>query len=222
MTARALLIPVTYPVTSFAATLVAGLVVSLVASLALPVGAARAQSTATAPATAPTTSPATAHGFAFTSITGAPLPLDSFEGRAILVVNTASRCGYTPQYADLQAVWERYRERGLVVLGVPSNDFGGQEPGSEAEIKQFCEVNFDVDFPMTAKVKVRGEDAHPFYRWAAADLGADAAPRWNFHKYLVAPDGRLVAWFPTPTSPTSAEVTRAIESHLPEPAASGS
>jgi glutathione peroxidase len=218
MKARALLVPVT----SFAASLVASLVVSLVAGLALPAGAARAQSTTTSPATAPTTVPTTAHGFAFTSITGAPLPLDSFEGRAILVVNTASRCGYTPQYADLQAVWERYRERGLVVLGVPSNDFGGQEPGSEAEIKQFCEVNFDVDFPMTAKVKVRGEDAHPFYRWAAADLGADAAPRWNFHKYLVAPDGRLVAWFPTPTSPTSAEVTRAIESHLPEPAASGS
>jgi len=174
--------------------------------LALPLGPAQAQSGATA------------HGFQFTAIEGTPLALEAFKGKAILVVNTASRCGYTPQYADLQTLWERYRERGLVVLGVPSNDFGGQEPGSEAEIKQFCEVNFNVDFPMTGKVRVTGDEAHPFYRWAAAELGADASPRWNFHKYLIAPDGRLVGWFPTPTSPTSEEVIRAIEFQLPAPA----
>lgn len=163
----------------------------------------------------------TAHDFAFTSIAGGPLPLESFEGRAVLVVNTASRCGYTPQYADLQSVWERYRDRGLVVLGVPSNDFGGQEPGTEAEIKEFCEVNFNVNFPMTSKVQVTGDGAHPFYGWAAAELGPDATPRWNFHKYLIAPDGRLVGWFPTPTSPTADEVTQAIESHLPKDGGAG-
>ena len=155
-----------------------------------------------------------AHDFAFTSIEGQPLPLAQFEGKVVLVVNTASRCGYTPQYSDLQAVWTRYRERGLVVLGVPSNDFGGQEPGSESEIKTFCEVNFDIDFPMTAKVHVKGEEAHPFYKWAADRAGSDGTPRWNFHKYLLGPQGQLVGWFSTPTAPTSNEVTRTIEAQL--------
>ncbi|MDH3594913.1 MAG: glutathione peroxidase [Rhodospirillales bacterium] len=159
---------------------------------------------------------ATAYHFGFTSIEGEALPLESFKGKAVLVVNTASRCGFTHQYADLQTVWERYRDRGLVVLGVPSNDFGAQEPGTEAEIKQFCEVNFDVDFPMTTKVHVKGDGAHPFYSWAARELGAMAKPRWNFHKYLIAPDGRLVDWFATTTSPTSTKVMRTIEEHLPE------
>lgn len=157
----------------------------------------------------------TAHDFVFTSIDGAPLPLAAFAGRAVLVVNTASFCGFTPQYADLQATYDVYRDRGLVVLGVPSNDFGGQEPGSNAEIKEFCEVNFDIDFPLTEKVAVTGETAHPFYRWAVERLGADARPRWNFHKYLVAPDGRIVDWFSTSTSPRSSRVRRSIEAHLP-------
>lgn len=156
-----------------------------------------------------------AHGFEFTSIEGEPLPLETFKGKAVLIVNTASLCGFTHQYADLQSVWDRYRDRGLVVLGVPSNDFGSQEPGSEAEIKQFCEVNFNVDFPMTSKVKVKGEDIHPFYKWAKQELGAMSQPRWNFHKYLIAPDGRLVDWFATTTSPTADKVTRSIEAHLP-------
>ncbi|MEO3428200.1 glutathione peroxidase [Pelagibius sp. CAU 1746] len=157
---------------------------------------------------------ASAHDFAFTSIEGQPLPLSQFKGKVVLLVNTASRCGFTPQYEGLQAVWERYRDRGLVVLGVPSNDFGGQEPGSEAEIKQFCEVNFSVDFPLTSKEQVVGEAAHPFYRWAAAQLGFAAKPRWNFHKYLIGPDGALVDWFATTTKPTAAKVTKAIEAQL--------
>jgi glutathione peroxidase len=165
-------------------------------------------------AAGPATAGESAHDFAFTSIEGEPLPLTSFEGKALLVVNTASLCGYTPQYAGLQQVWERYRGRGLVVLGVPSNDFGGQEPGSEAEIKEFCEVNFDIDFPLTEKEHVVGPEAHPFYPWAAEQLGAAAAPRWNFHKYIVARDGRLVAWFPTATEPTAPEVAEAIEAAL--------
>jgi glutathione peroxidase len=157
----------------------------------------------------------TAHDFSFTTIDGGPLPLSDFKGKAVLVVNTASECGYTPQYKDLQAVWERYRDRGLVVLGVPSNDFGGQEPGTEAEIKRFCERQYAVDFPLTAKVQVAGGEAHPFYQWAAAVVGEAAAPRWNFHKYLVGPDGELAAWFPTKTSPTAKDVTAAIEAALP-------
>ena len=157
-----------------------------------------------------------AHAFAFTSIEGEALPLSRYRGKTVLLVNTASRCGFTHQYADLQALWQRYRERGLIVLGVPSNDFGGQEPGSEAEIKEFCEVNFSVDFPLTEKARVKGAEAHPFYRWARETLGAEAAPRWNFHKYLIGPEGRLLAWFPSRTSPNAEEVTRAVEAALGE------
>lgn len=159
----------------------------------------------------------TAHDFTFTAIEGGELPLSQYAGKAVLVVNTASFCGFTHQYSDLQAVWEKYRDRGLVVLGVPSNDFGSQEPGSETEIKRFCEVNFSVDFPLTEKEVVKGDGAHPFYVWARQALGAKAAPRWNFHKYLVGPDGKLVAWFPTAVSPSSQRVTRAIEAQLSKP-----
>ena len=162
-----------------------------------------------------------AFGFSFTGITGEPVPMAQFAGKVVLVVNTASQCGFTQQYADLQRVWQTYRDRGLVVLGVPSNDFGGQEPGTEAEIKAFCEVNFDVDFPLTAKEHVKGASAHPFYRWAADQVGALATPKWNFHKYLIAPDGRLVGWFSTVTRPTSQTVTSAIEQHLPKVDARG-
>lgn len=159
---------------------------------------------------------ASAHDFTFTSIDGQPLPLAGFAGKAVLVVNTASRCGFTPQYAGLQELWERYRARGLVVLGVPSNDFGGQEPGDAAEIKQFCTVTFNIDFPMTDKVHVKGDDAHPFYVWAAEQVGALGRPRWNFHKYLVAPDGRLADWFATTTKPSAGRLRRAVEAVLPE------
>ncbi len=175
----------------------------LLALLTLLAGPAMAEERAT-----------TAHDFSFTSIEGESLPLSAYTGKVVLLVNTASRCGFTPQYSDLQAVWSRYRAAGLVVLGVPSNDFGGQEPGSEAEIKQFCEVNFDVDFPLTSKEHVVGEAAHPFYRWAAAELGFAAKPRWNFHKYLIGPDGRLVDWFATTTKPTAPKVINAIEAQL--------
>jgi glutathione peroxidase len=156
-----------------------------------------------------------AHEFTFTSIEGAPLPMAEYAGRAVLVVNTASLCGFTYQYDGLQAVWERYRDRGLVVLGVPSNDFGEQEPSSETEIKTFCEVNFAVDFPLTTKQVVSGEAAHPFFQYAVATLGEDAVPRWNFHKILVDPTGHLVGAWPSRVEPTSAEITGAIEAALP-------
>ena len=155
-----------------------------------------------------------AHDFNFTAIEGDPLPFAQFAGKAVLVVNTASQCGFTPQYAELADLWARYRDKGLVVLAVPSNDFGGQEPGNESEIKEFCEVNYGIDFPMTDKEHVKGADAHPFYKWAASHFGPLSKPRWNFHKYLVAPDGQLAGWFSTMTSPTSDKVVRAIEAQL--------
>ncbi|MDG2033529.1 MAG: glutathione peroxidase [Rhodospirillales bacterium] len=157
-----------------------------------------------------------AHQFSFVAIDGQILPLSQYAGKAVLVVNTASRCGFTRQYADLQNLWERYQDRGLVVLGVPSNDFGAQEPGTEAEINSFCEVNFDVNFPLTEKAIVKGSGAHPFYQWAGDSLGAMSKPRWNFHKYLLTPDGRLADWFSSVTSPKAGRLLRAVEAVLPK------
>lgn len=156
-----------------------------------------------------------AHDFSFVSIEGDPLPLSGFEGKALLLVNTASFCGFTHQYEGLQTLWERYRDQGLVVLGVPSNDFGQQEPGSSEDIKQFCEVNFGIDFPMTERQRVRGDDAHPLYRWIAGRLDKNAAPRWNFHKFLIAPDGRVVSGWPSSTRPDAPKLLAAIEAELP-------
>jgi glutathione peroxidase len=155
----------------------------------------------------------TAHDFTFTSIDGGELPLKVWAGKAVLVVNTASFCGFTPQYRDLEAVWRRYRDRGLVVLGVPSNDFGAQEPGKAAEIKRFCET-YDVSFPLADKQVVVGGGAHPFYRWIAAELGEGAAPRWNFHKYLIAPDGTLAGAWPSGVRPDAPAITREIDALL--------
>tara|TARA_B110000263_G_scaffold250178_1_gene271218 strand:- start:11828 stop:12385 length:558 start_codon:yes stop_codon:yes gene_type:complete len=155
-----------------------------------------------------------AYEFSFKSIDGSQLPIKLFKGRTILVVNTASFCGFTRQYTELQALHNEYKERGLVVLGVPSNSFGKQEPNSESDIKEFCEVNYNIEFPLTSKYPVKGVDAHPFYRWAATELGAIAKPRWNFHKYLISSDGKLVDWFSTPTSPTSKRVRKSIEVQL--------
>jgi glutathione peroxidase len=152
--------------------------------------------------------------FELDSIDGGTLPLAELEGKALLVVNTASLCGFTYQYEQLQAVWEDYREDGLVVLAVPSGDFGGQELESNEAIRDFCEVNFGLDFPMAAKSTVRGPDAHPFFRHVVDVLGPDAAPRWNFHKYLVAPDGALVGSWPSRTEPTDPELRAAIEAVL--------
>jgi len=157
---------------------------------------------------------ADAHDFSFDAIEGGPLPMSKFKGKAVLVVNTASFCGFTPQYDGLQALWQDYQDKGLVVLGVPANNFGAQEPGSDEDIKQFCETNFSVDFPLTSKVSVTGEDAHPFYQWAKDALGADNAPKWNFHKYLVDPNGNLVAAFPSAVKPQSRELTSIVDKAL--------
>ena len=155
-----------------------------------------------------------AYRFEFVALDGGTLPLAAWRGRPVLVVNTASYCGYTPQYRDLEELWRRYREQGLVVLGVPSNDFGQQEPGTAAEIRQFCESSYQVDFPLTEKVRVIGSAAHPFYRWIAATLGEAGTPRWNFHKYLIGPDGQLAGAWPTPVRPLDAAITGEIESAL--------
>jgi glutathione peroxidase len=169
---------------------------------------------ASSPAITAEHGPMSGFDFEFTSIEGEKLPLAQWRGHPVLVVNTASFCGYTPQYQDLEAVWQSYRARGLVVLGVPSNDFGAQEPGSAAEIKQFCEGNYAVDFPLTEKQTVVGKDAHPLFRWIAAELGEAAAPRWNFHKYLIGADGSLAGAWPSKVRPTDAAITGAIETAL--------
>lgn len=155
--------------------------------------------------------------FTFEAIDGSPLPLAQFAGKVLLVVNTASFCGYTPQYEGLQKLHETYEPRGLVVIGVPSNDFGAQEPKAEAEIATFCRGAFGVTFPLTARQVVKGGNAHPFYAWAKGALGEQGAPRWNFHKYLVGRDGKLVASFSTQTEPLDPLLTRAIEQQLQRP-----
>lgn len=158
--------------------------------------------------------PKKAYDFAFQQIAGGELPLKQFEGKVLMVVNTASFCGFTPQYDGLQALYDQYREQGLVVLGVPSNDFGQQEPGSAQEIKEFCEVNFNITFPIAGKEVVSGDLAHPFYQWARSELGFISAPRWNFHKYLVGKDGKLRDWFSSTTEPTSEKVKQAVEAAI--------
>ena len=155
-----------------------------------------------------------AHDFEFTSIDGKPLKLAQLAGKTILVVNTASQCGLTPQYRGLEALWQKYRDRGLVILGVPSNDFGGQEPGSEIEIKDFCSTRYQVTFPMTSKNTVIGPNAHPLYKWVVSEAGEAAAPRWNFHKYLIGAKGELAGTFGSKVAPDDGALTTAIESAL--------
>ncbi|HXF87169.1 MAG TPA: glutathione peroxidase [Xanthobacteraceae bacterium] len=155
----------------------------------------------------------TAFAFSFVGIDGQSIRLANHAGRPILVVNTASQCGYTPQYAGLQKLWERYHSRGLLIIGVPSNDFGNQEPGGPKEILQTASGHYGITFPLAAKVAVRGEHAHPFYKWAS--LQRPGAPRWNFHKFLIGRDGRIVGSFPASVDPLDPELTAAIERELP-------
>jgi glutathione peroxidase len=152
--------------------------------------------------------------FEFKSIEGSSMPLSRFAGHPMLIVNVASQCGFTPQYAELQQLHEKYGGEGLIVLGVPSNDFGAQEPDTEASIQSFCQTRYGVSFPMTQKQAVIGANAHPVYRWIAAQLGEDQAPRWNFHKYLVGRDGELRDAWPSRVAPMSAQVTQAVEEAL--------
>lgn len=163
---------------------------------------------------APTMSRITAYAFAFTGLEGTVIKLAEHAGKPILVVNTASLCGYTPQYAGLQQLWARYQERGLLIIAVPSNDFGGQEPGGTTEIMKTAHGEYGIGFPLAAKAQVKGPSPHPFYKWAAGERPLDT-PRWNFHKYLVGRDGHIAAVFPTDIEPMDARVINAIVKELP-------
>ena len=165
-------------------------------------------------ASAPAMADTTAYDFTLTGIDGKPMPLSQFKGHPVLVVNTASECGYTPQYEELEALWKAYKDKGLVIVGVPSNDFGGQEPGTATEIATFCKVNYGVTFPLTDKLVVKGDKADPFYIWAGEQAGMMGRPKWNFHKYLIGADGRFVDWFSTPTKPMGPKIKAAVEKAL--------
>ena len=188
------------------------------AALVLAVAAA-SQSAPQKPKTPPQPSKANAMSSPdlFEGLMDGQVNLADYRGKVVLVVNTASQCGYTGQYAGLETLWKSRQREGLVIVGVPSNDFGGQEPGSATEIKKFCELNYGVTFPMAAKYPVRGPSAHPFYRNALSILGAKAEPKWNFHKILIGKDGRPVAAFSSAVTPQSAELSQAITSALALP-----
>ena len=147
-----------------------------------------------------------AFGFSALDIDGNLQPLSQYAGKVLLIVNVASQCGFTPQYTGLEALWRQYRDRGLVVLGFPCDQFGHQEPGSEAEIRNFCSLNYDVDFPLFAKVDVNGANAHPLWRWLKEEksglLGIDAI-KWNFSKFLVGRDGEVIARYAPAATPAS-------------------
>jgi glutathione peroxidase len=151
------------------------------------------------------------HEFTMHTIDGQPAPLSAYKGRVMLIVNVASRCGYTPQYSGLQSLYEKYRDRGLVVVGVPANNFGGQEPGTDAEIKEFCTRKYNVSFPMMKKVSVKGSDVTPLYGYLTAGTGD---VKWNFTKFLVGKDGKLVQRFEPGVKPDSTELTAAVEQAL--------
>ena len=136
--------------------------------------------------------------------------LCKYEGKTLLVVNVASRCGYTPQYEDLQSLYDNYKDKNLVVIGVPTNNFK-QEPGSNDQIKDFCETNFGITFPMTEKINVIGSNSHPFYKWAKDDFGISAIPKWNFHKIIIGKNGKVVDTFASFTKPTSKKFIKSIE-----------
>lgn len=164
----------------------------------------------------PKPSDKTAYDFSFETLDGNPLPLSKFKGKVLLVVNTASQCGFTPQYKGLEELYKKYEAKGLVIIGVPSNDFGEQEPGSSAEIKKFCALNYGVTFPMTTKQVVSGDEANPFYKWTYSVLGFGSAPKWNFHKYLIDTNGKVVDYFASTTAPDSPKLVSAIETLLPK------
>jgi glutathione peroxidase len=156
----------------------------------------------------------TAFAFSFSGLDGRDIRLANHAGKPILVVNTASQCGYTPQFTGLQQLWTRYRQRGLLIVGVPSNDFGNQEPGTPSEILKIAADHYGVTFPLAAKVIVSGENAHPFYKWAALERPG-SNPRWNFHKYLVGREGRIIGSFPAAVDPLDERLVGLIEKELP-------
>lgn len=154
-----------------------------------------------------------AYDFKFNSIDGGQINLDNYREKVIVIVNVASRCGFTNQYEDLQDIWSNYKEKDLVVVGIPTNNFR-QEPGSNKEIKDFCETNFNITFPIMSKYDVKGENAHPIYKWAKQNFGSPAVPKWNFHKILINKDGKIIDTFSSLTKPLSNKIIAKIEKHL--------
>jgi len=148
------------------------------------------------------------------NIDGKIINFSEYNDKVILLVNVASKCGFTKQYNNLQTLWETYKDKGLIVLGVPSNQFGEQEPGTNKEIKSFCEINFNITFPLTDKVDVKGEKAHAIYKWANKNYGKSTIPKWNFHKILINREGKIQDTFLSFTDPTSKKVTNEIEKIL--------
>ena len=153
------------------------------------------------------------YDFKIESITGEVIDLNEFQNKVVLITNTASYCGFTKQYSDLQKLWQKYKEEGLIVLGVPSNSFN-QEKSNEKDVKDFCEVNFNINFPMTKITEVKGEDAHEIFKWAKKNYGKSAVPKWNFHKILINKKGKIEDTFASFTNPMSNKVTSKIESLL--------
>jgi glutathione peroxidase len=157
------------------------------------------------------------HEFTMTSIDGQPAPLAAYKGKVVMFVNVASKCGYTPQYTGLQALYDKYKDKGFVIVGVPANNFGGQEPGTNDEIKAFCSRTYNVTFPMTAKVSVKGEDKTPLYQYLtdpASNASTGGEVRWNFTKFLVDKNGKVIARFESKVTPESPELTGAVERAL--------
>ena len=156
----------------------------------------------------------TFYDFELESITGEKINLNKYEGKTILLINVASNCGFTKQYSDLQNLWEKYKDKNLIVLGVPTNQFGGQEPGTNEEIKNFCETNFNINFPMTLKYDVKGDNAHDIYKWAKITFGKSAVPKWNFHKILINNKGKVHETYASFTNPMSKKIINELEKIL--------
>jgi glutathione peroxidase len=188
---------------------------ALAACLALAgtlVGAPKTK--AKAPTPTPKEAPVGIHQFTVKDISGKPVSLEAYKGKALLVVNVASECGYTSQYKGLEELYQRYKDKGFMVLGFPSNDFGGQEPGTEAEIKQFCERNFGVSFDLFAKVNAKSEPQEPLYKYLTSEAGFDGKISWNFNKFLVGKDGKVLARWGSNTKPLDKDLIAALEKAL--------
>ena len=153
------------------------------------------------------------YDFKINDIAGEVIDLKDFKGKPVLIVNTASYCGFTKQYNDMQELWEKYRERGLIVLGIPSNSFN-QEKNNNSSVKEFCEVNFNINFPLTEITDVKGDNAHDIYKWAKIHYGKSAVPKWNFYKILINKEGKIEDTYASLTSPTSNKITKKIENLL--------
>ena len=152
--------------------------------------------------------------FNIRDITGEEISFSKYENKTILLVNVASKCGFTKQYTGLQTLYETYKDKGLVVIGIPSNQFGGQEPGSNSEIKNFCETNFNITFPLTSKYDVKGQSAHPIFLWAKENYGKSSVPKWNFHKILINKNGKVQNSYSSFTDPLSKKIITEIEKIL--------